>query len=374
MKIIFSSNISWSIYNFRIPLLKALQQDGHQIYTVANKDEYSVKLINEGFNFEEINSNNNATNPIEDLKTIYSYYKIYKKIKPDVICHNAIKPNIYGSIAASMLGIPTINNISGLGTLFIKKSFSTKIAKLLYRFSQKKVAKIFFQNNDDLNLFIQNKLIDKTKVQVIPGSGVNTSRFISSEEKKVGSDFQFLFIGRLLYDKGILEYIDAVKLLKEKYPRVKFNVLGPLYENNATAISKETLATWIENDEIIYLGQSDRVEEVMKNVDCIVLPSYREGLSKVLIEASSMSLPIVTTNVPGCRDVVIDNETGFLCEVKNSIDLADKMEKMLLLPSEMRKEMGIKARKRAVEVFDEKIIIGHYKDAIYSVVQKNLDN
>lgn len=369
MKIIFSSNISWSIYNFRVPLLKALQKEGHQIYTVANKDEYSEKLINEGFNFEEIKSNNNATNPLEDLKAIYSYYKIYKKINPAVICHNAIKPNIYGSIAAGLLNIPVINNISGLGTLFIKKSFSTKIAKLLYKFSQKKAAKIFFQNNDDLNLFIQNKLIDKTKVQVIPGSGVNTQRFVPNVDINDGSDFQFLFIGRLLYDKGILEYIDAVKLLKEKYPKVKFNVLGPLYENNATAISKETLESWIQNKDIIYLGQTDRVEEVMKNADCIVLPSYREGLSKVLIEASSMGLPIVTTNVPGCRDVVIDNETGFLCEVKNSEDLAAKMEKMLLLPYEKRKEMGFKARERAVTVFDEKIIIGHYKEAIYSVVK-----
>lgn len=371
MKIIFSSNISWSIYNFRLKLLKSLQEDGHEIYTVAFKDEYAEKLINEGFHFEAINLNNNSINPFEDLKTIYDYYTIYKKIQPDLICHNAIKPNIYGTIAAGLLNIPTINNISGLGTLFIKKSFSTKVAKLLYKFSQKKATRVFFQNNDDLHLFIKNKLINVSKTQVIPGSGVDTAKFISNGLTKQDEYFHFLFIGRLLYDKGIREYIEAAQLLKDKYPNVKFNILGPLYENNATAITQETLDIWLKNKEISYLGQTDHVEEVMKIAHCVVLPSYREGLSKVLIEASSMGLPIVTTDVPGCKDVVIDNETGFLCKVKNSEDLARKMEKMLLLSSKEREEMGAKARARAIAIFDEKIIIQHYKNNI-KIIQDQL--
>lgn len=146
--------------------------------------------------------------------------------------------------------------------------------------------------------------------------------------------------------------------------------MGPLYENNATAITQETLDNWLKNKEISYLGQTDHVEEVMKTAHCVVLPSYREGLSKVLIEASSMGLPIVTTNVPGCKDVVIDNETGFLCEVKNSEDLANKMEKMLLLSSKERQEMGGKARARAVAVFDEQIIIQHYKNNIKIIQER----
>jgi len=374
MKIIFSSNITWSIYNFRTPLLKSLQSDGHEIYTVANKDEYAEKLEEEGFYFEEINLNNNTTNPFEDLKTIYNYYKIYKKIKPAIICHNAIKPNIYGTIAASMLGIPTLNNISGLGTLFIKKSFSTKIAKWLYRFSQKRATKVFFQNNDDLKLFLQHKLIAKNKCSIIPGSGVNTSKFKPNEKIKQATKFQFLFIGRLLYDKGVREYVEAATILKNKYPKVDFAILGPLYKNNATAISEETLQNWIAAGVINYLGQTDAVETIMANASCVVLPSYREGLSKVLIEASSMELPIVTTNVSGCRDVVVDNVTGFLCEVKNSTDLAIKLEKMLVLTPIERQVMGKKARKRALDVFDEQLIIKQYKNAIYSIVLKNIPN
>jgi glycosyltransferase involved in cell wall biosynthesis len=367
MKIIFSSNISWSIYNFRLALLKSLQNDGHNIYTVASRDKYSKLLENEGFTYKEIILNNNSTNPIKDFKIIRDYYKLYKEIDPDIICHNAIKPNIYGTIAAGFLGIPVVNNISGLGTLFIKKSISTKIAKLLYKISQIKASKVFFQNSDDLNLFIKNKLIDAEKCKVIPGSGVDTFKFSPPEQTIKNDTFHFLFVGRLLYDKGILEYINAINILKKSYPNVTFEVLGPLYENNTTSVKKETLDFWVSEDIINYLGETDNVQCFMEKTDCIVLPSYREGLSKVLIEASSMGLPIVTTNVAGCKDVVIDEETGFLCNAKDSKDLALKMEKMILLSSTERETMGRKARQRAIDCFDQKIIINIYKKTIDSI-------
>ena len=369
MRIVFSSNIAWSIYNFRTPLLKSLQDDGWQIYTLGNKDEYVNKLLSEGFLFEHIDLNNNSTNPFEDLKTIIRYYRIYKRINPDLICHNAIKPNIYGTIAAGLLGIPTVNNISGLGTLFIKQSLSTLLAKWLYKFSQKRASVVFFQNHDDYNLFIDNKLVAKDKCMVIPGSGVNTSKFKPVVQPKLTSPFRFLLVARLLYDKGIQEYINAIKILKSKYPEVVFELLGPLYENNATAITENQLEQWIEEGIINYLGETDDVITIMEKATCIVLPSYREGLSKVLIEASSMGIPIVTTNVPGCRNVVIDNETGFLCKIKDSEDLAFKMEKILKLSPFEYNNISRKARKRAIEVFDEKLIINHYKSAINKIIK-----
>ncbi len=369
MRIVFSSNVSWSIYNFRRGLLNELKNDGNEIFTVALKDEFSEKLQKLGFSHINICINNNSKNPIKDLNLIYQYYKIYKKIAPDIICHNAIKPNIYGTIAAGMLRIPVVNNISGLGTLFIKSSLSTKIAKLLYRISQRKASKVFFQNNDDLQLFLKNKLITKDKCILIPGSGVNTQLFIRDKEvNKKNQNFSFLFIGRLIYDKGIIEYIEAVRIIKNKFSNVEFNILGPIYHSNETAINKSELEGWVKNGYINYIGETDFVKEEMDKVNCIVLPSYREGLSKVLIEASSMSLPIITTNVPGCKDVVIDGETGFLCKVRDSSDLAIQMRKMILLSKEEQVLMGENGRKRAVEVFDEKIIINHYKDVIYSIL------
>lgn len=369
MKVVFSSNISWSIYNFRKGLLLSLLKDGHKVHTVASRDSYSEKLQDLGFNYHEIKINNNSKNPLQDLKTFYQYYKIYKKISPDVICHNAIKPNIYGTLAANILGIPVINNISGLGTLFIKQSFSTRIAKFLYKISQNKAYRVFFQNNDDLELFLNNKLVKSDKTKVIPGSGVNTNKFIPNKTMKGDKPmFSFLFVGRLIYDKGIRELIEASKIMKSKYSNFEVKLLGPIYQSNETAISHSDLELWIEQGIVNYLGESDNVISEMQKVDCLVLPSYREGLSKVLIEASSIELPIITTNVPGCRDVVLDNITGYLAEVKSQDDLFLKMEKMLMLTEEERKSMGIAGRKRAIEVFEEKIIIKHYKNEIYTLL------
>ena len=365
MKIIFSSNISWSIYNFRRGLLMSLKKDGHHIYTIASKDDYSNKLEELGFRHTNIIINNNSKNPINDLNLIYQYYKIYKKIAPDVICHNAIKPNIYGTIAAGILNIPVVNNISGLGTIFINNNFSTIIAKLLYFISQKKAAAVFFQNSSDLELFLKNKLINKNKCIIIPGSGVNTKKFVREMGiNKLNKKFTFLFIARLIYIKGIIEFVEAAKIIKNKFPNVQFDILRPIYSSGETAIKPSELEEWISSGYINYLGESDLVKQEMDKANCVVLPSYREGLSKVLIEASSMSLPIITTNVPGCKDVVIDGETGFLCKVKDHIDLALQMEKMIMLSSQEIKLMGEKGRKRAIEVFDENIIINHYKNII----------
>lgn len=370
MKIVFSSNISWSIYNFRLSLLKSMICDGHECIAVANKDEYTIRIVENGIKFHEISFNNNAKNPFYDLKLIYDYYKLYKLINPDVICHNAIKPNIYGSIAARFLGIPVVNNISGLGTLFIKKSVSTMVAKKLYKISQKKVMPVFFQNSYDLNLFLDEGLIRSNQCELIHGSGVNLNRFKpkNNMETEVSKPFVFLFIGRLLNDKGIREYVDASKILSKLYDDIVLKVLGPIYENNETAITKKDVENWHNSNIIHYLGESDQVEEHLSKADCVVLPSYREGLSKVLIEACSMAKPIVTTNVPGCNDVVIDGLNGFLCSVKNSVDLARKMEDIYLLDSDKRNKMGLEGRHRAETIFDENLIIDQYKKAIYKLI------
>ena len=345
--------------------------EGYEVHVIAEEDEYSTKLIDLGFHFHPISVNNNTKNPINDLGLIFKYLRTYKKINPDIILHNAIKPNIYGTIAAGILRIPIINNISGLGTLFIKKSFSTKIASFLYRISQKFATIVFFQNPNDRSLFIENKLIKEDKTRLIPGSGVDTNRFSPKRFSPSGSDrFTFLFVGRLLFDKGIREYVEAAKEIKNKFSKVVFNVLGPRYQDNSTSISEKDLKTWIQSNLINYLGNTDEVEIELAKADCVVLPSYREGLSKVLIEASSMALPIVTTNVPGCKDVVVDGITGFLCKPKDAKDLKIKMEKMISLPVHEREEMGKKARKRAIDIFDVKKVVAIYYEAIRSIINK----
>jgi glycosyltransferase involved in cell wall biosynthesis len=354
------SNTSWSLFNFRFNLAKELKKNGYDVILVAPYDNYSDRLKEE-FEYHDVWMNNKGTNPKEDIKTVLQFYKLYKTIKPDLVLHFTIKPNIYGTIATNMLGIKTINNIAGLGTLFIKQNFITKIAKWLYKYSQSKADKIFFQNSDDYKMFIDEKLVDKNKCDILPGSGVDTNKFVPVDYKKVDAAFRFLLIARMLWDKGVGEYVEAAKIIKQKYQDVEFQLLGFLDVENRSAISKKQMQKWANEGLVNYLGTSDNVQKEISKADCVVLPSfYREGTPRTLLESASMGKPIITTDNVGCRDVVDDGINGYLCEVKNAQDLAEKMEMMLNLPENKRIEMGNKGRKKMINEFDEKIVINKY--------------
>ncbi|WP_457564531.1 glycosyltransferase family 4 protein, partial [Caminibacter sp.] len=365
-KIAITLNTSWNIYNFRLGLLKALQKEGYEIVCVAPRDEYSKKLEELGFEYREIKINNKGTNPVEELKLIFDFYRLYKDIKPDVLLHYTIKPNIYGSIAAGMLKIPVISNISGLGTVFLNNSLSSKIARKLYKIGLKFPKKVFFQNPHDRELFIKNRLVNPKKTDLLPGSGIDTEKFKPSKIRKNDGKVKFLMVARLVGDKGVNEYIKAAEKLKQD--NVEFALLGAFYPGNPTALSKEEIQKWHNEGVINYLGVSDDVKSIMEEYDVIVLPSYREGLSRVLLEAASLAKPIVTTNVPGCKDVVDDGVNGFLCEVKNASSLAEAMKKMIDLPYERRIEMGKKGREKILREFDERIVIEKYMSEIKNLL------
>ena len=369
-KIIIVSNTSWNLFNFRLELARSIKKNGYEVILVAPYDEYSDRLSEE-FEYHDIYMNNKGTNPREDIKTTIEFYKLYKKIKPDVVLHYTIKPNIYGTIACNMLGIKTINNIAGLGTLFIKQSFVTKIAKYLYKYSQSKADKIFFQNRDDFDMFTGENLVDKNKCDILPGSGVDTKKFLPVEYKKEDEFFRFLLVARMLWDKGIGEYIEASKIIKSKYQNVEFLMLGFLDVKNNSAISKEQMQEWVDAGYVNYLGVSDNVKEEIAKVDCVVLPSfYREGTPRILLESASMAKPIITTDNVGCRDVVDDGVNGYLCKVRNAEDLADKMEMMLGLSESERVEMGRLGREKMIREFDESIVIGKYLDSLNQILKK----
>lgn len=345
----------------------AFQKAGYDVVFVCPYDKYSEN-IKEHFGYVDIEINSKGTNPIEDIKTIYRYYKIYKEVKPDIVLQYTIKPNIYGTIAASMLSIPTINNIAGLGTLFIKHNFVTRIAKWLYKVSQKRATKIFFQNQDDFKMFVEEGLVEKDKCDVLPGSGVDIEKFKPVVKEDDGV-FRFLLISRMLWAKGIQEFVDAAKIIKQKYSNVDFQLLGHLDMQSPTAISKEQMDIWVKDNYVNYLGSSDDVRVEIAQADCIVLPSfYREGTPRILLESASMEKPIITTDNVGCKDVVNDSINGYLCKVKNSKDLANKMEKMLKLTNEQRNIMGKAGRKKIVKEFDEKIVINKYLKAIEGIL------
>jgi len=363
--IAISINTSWNIYNFRMNLIRSLQEEGYKIYAISPKDFYSKELERFGVEHIDIPINNKGTNPLEDLKTIYEYYKIYKELQPNVALHYTIKPNIYGTVGAKLADIPVINNISGLGTVFLNRGFSSKVAKILYRFSLYFSDKVFFQNNYDRELFIDLKLVNKRKTDLLPGSGIDTEKF-SPIETVVKSDdvFYFLFIARLVKDKGLMEYIEAARRLKKIYSNVKFNILGAFYQDNPTAITPKEMNQWVDEGIVEYLGTTNDVKSAIAKNDCIVLPSYREGLSRVLLEAASMEKPIVTTDVPGCREVVEDGYNGYLCKVKDVESLFKAMEKMINLPKKTRVIFGKRGREKVKLQFDEKLVIDAYKNAI----------
>jgi len=357
-------NTSWNIFNFRTGLLKALQEEGYRIVAIAPKDSFSHRLEALGFEYYEIKMNNKGTNTFEDLMLIADFYKLFKTIKPDVTLHYTIKPNIYGTLAAKLAGVPVINNVSGLGTVFLDDRFTSKIARWLYRVTFQFSKKVFFQNKHDRELFIERRLVDEAKTDRLPGSGIDINKYIPVKHPVDKGNVKFLFIARLLRDKGLFEYVDAARALKPRYPNVSFGILGPFYPDNPSAVTEESMERWQNEGVIDYLGVSENVEDFIATSDCVVLPSYREGLSRVLLEASIMARPIVTTNVPGCQELVDEGYNGYVCKVKDAEDLARKMEKMLLLEDIERINMGLHGRQKIINEFDEKIVIKKYKEAI----------
>ena len=241
------------------------------------------------------------------------------------------------------------------------------IVKILYRFSQKFSCKTFFQNPDDLDLFIRSKLVQPQKTGLLPGSGVDVNRFFPLKKRR-SELFQFLLFGRLLWEKGIREYVEAAKIVKARIADVEFQLLGVVDDANPRCISESQLRVWEQDGYIVWLGSADDVRPFIAAADCVVLPSYREGTPRSLLEAASMGKPLITTNTPGCKQVVEDGENGYLCEAKDPIHLASVMEKMLNMSEERRMSMGEKGRNKMVVEFDEKIVSGKYLETINKIL------
>lgn len=359
MKIAIVLNTSWNIYNFRMNFVKTLLGHGYEVHTIAPHDSYTHFLEEAGCIHHDITMDSRGVNPIKDTALFFELLSIYRKVKPDTILHFTIKPNVYGTLAASILHIPTINNVCGLGTVFLKKNLVSVIAMGLYKLAFLFPKKVFFQNSDDLKLFLDRKLIPKQSADLIPGSGIDLSRFQPMEYNR-NRVFTFLLISRLITDKGILEYIQAIETLKQKGFQARFQLLGAKDPKHQRGIQLPVIDQWINSGTIEYLGTTDDVRTFIQKADCIVLPSYREGTPRTLLEAASSSKPIIATDVPGCHHVVEDNHNGLLCKMKNASDLAEKMEKMTRLDDQTLKKFGENGRKKIEILFDERFVIDKY--------------
>lgn len=361
-KLLFVANTAWSMYKFRLPLLRALRERGYEPVIVAPRDEHSGKLRELGFRVIDIQLSQKGINPLDDLRTYFQLKKIYRKESPFHIFHYTIKPNIYGSIAANALKLPATSIVTGLGYTFINKTVVSRIAVRLYRFAFRRAKEVWFLNEEDINTFVQGNIVDPKKTFLLNGEGVDTQSFSPPPGLPVSSnkDTTFCFIGRLLYDKGIREYVHAARVLKRKHANLQFQIVGFLNVANPSAVTRQEMSDWVGEGIVQYLGAVDDVKPIIAAADCIVLPSYREGMSMILMESASMAKPIITTDIPGCQQLVDDGVTGFLCKTRDAADLILQLEKFIGLRSEQRIEMGNKARKKMLDCFDVERVIEVY--------------
>jgi glycosyltransferase involved in cell wall biosynthesis len=348
-----------------------LIEQGAEVSIIAPRDRTFPLMEAMGCRCVDLPMASKGTNPRDDLRTLAALYREYRATRPQIVFHYTIKPNIYGTIAAKLAGIPSIAVTTGLGYVFIQQSGTANIAKKLYRFAFRFPREVWFLNKDDRQAFIdQNLLVKPERARLLHGEGVDLDEYAFQPLPRANPQtegFFFVLIGRLLWDKGVAEYVEAARRIRAKYPYARFQLLGPAGVDNPSAITLDEVQAWQREGVIDYLGEATDVRAFIGNADCVVLPSYREGVPRTLMEASAMGRPIVATDVPGCREVVENGVTGFLCEVKDPDSLTQQLERMLLASHAARAEMGVAGRAKVTREFDENGVVERYKGTIRAI-------
>lgn len=372
VKIAFVANTSWNIYNFRLNLIQFFLAHKYDVICIAPVDAYSDEIKKLPVTFVPVNIDSKGNNPFKDGLVIGALYRIYKQHKPDIILQYTIKPNIYGTIAAKWCGIPTINTVTGLGTVFLHDTVVARLARVLYRFSFRFAQHTVFQNEDDRNVFVEQGIVTHGRTSIIQGSGVNTGYFIPKLKQK-GATFVFLMVARLLYDKGIIEYAKASKMLYEQYgDQIQCVLVGAIDSDKKLGIAQQDVAEWANEHKLIYKPFERTILHEYQAATVVVLPSYREGLSKSLLEAGACGKPLIASNVSGCKEIVIDGWNGYVCNARDAVALYDKMNLMLQISSETLAGMGNNSRLFVEQNFSDKIIFNDYFCLIMQI-EKNTD-
>jgi glycosyltransferase involved in cell wall biosynthesis len=357
MKVAFFANTDWYLYNFRLSLAKALRDKGVEVVLLSPQGAYVKRLQEAGFRWVEIPLPRNHANPFASLVTLFSLWSFYRKEKPVLVHHYTTRCVLSGSFAAHLAGIKAIvNSITGLGFVFTDNHLVRKIlrsAVLLAYWIVLRKTRLVFQNPSDRGLFLDLKLVAPDSAELVYGSGVDTDLFRPAPEPQ-GTPV-VLFPGRFLRDKGIFEFVEAARIIRDNIT-VRFILVGDLYEGNPSSISAQQLQAWQDAGVVEYWGWNDRMYSVYPLVNIVCLPSYREGLSKTLIEACASGRAIVTTDVPGCRDVVVHGKNGLLVPSKNAGALANAIQDLINSP-EIRRQMAIAGREMAEQKFSTKKVI-----------------
>ncbi len=358
--VLFCSNSFWSIHNFRGGPIRALLAAGHPVHVVAPDDDYSPLLRDMGCHVHIMPMASKGRNPFQDIALTWRLYRLYRQIRPAVCFHYTIKPNIYGAMAAHWAGIPSVSITTGMGTVFINKSLVTHVVRLLYGYAFRHTLENWLLNHADFEAMVEGGLVDARKARLLPGEGVNLDHFSLAPWPKNDGTFRCLLIARLLRDKGVLEFVEAARVVKASMPQVRFQLLGPADVENPTAISREQVSQWEKEGLVEYLGVTQEVRPFIAQAHCIVLPSYREGLSRTLLEASAMGRPIVTTDVQGCREVVDEGVNGWVVPAQDATALAAKMLHAANMSEGDLIAAGTAGRAKVAQNFDERLVIAEY--------------
>lgn len=357
-------NAAWNIWNFRKPLVEALLDDGHRVTVLAPPDESSERLAALGCAVRPLTMRVDGLNPLQDLQLARRFGRVFRDEAPDIVLSYTIKNNIFGAGAARASGVPFVPNVTGLGTAFLSGPLLQAVSVQLYRRAFAGLPRVFFQNGDDRDLFVRYRIVREAQTWLLPGSGIDLARFAPAPPPDPAAPQVFLMIARVVRDKGVLEFVEAARRIRATHPEARFRLLGALGSQNRSAIDPAMVDGWVAEGAIEYCGVTDDVRPHVAAASCVVLPSYREGAPRTLIEAAAMARPVIATDVPGCRTVVEDGVTGLLCQVRDAASLADAFARFLALPAAARTGMGAAGRAKMAREFDQALVIDAYRDAI----------
>lgn len=370
MKVAIVANTAWYLYNFRLNLAKALHAEGHEPVFISPADPYATKLQEAGFAHRHWPLSGAGKNPLNEIRSIFALSRLLRAEAPGAVLSYTPKGNIYSGLALRGRPGMFLPNISGLGGVFSTGGLLAMLVRRLYRQAiSRRATRVFFQNEDDMGQFVAAGIIEPARTERLMGSGVDLQRFrLRPLPSAIGTDSNavvtFLLVARLIPEKGIAEYAAAAREFRIEGINARFRLLGAPAEGRGLSMTQ--VRAWHDEGVIEYLGTSDNVPEVMAQADCLVLPSYyREGVPRSLIEGAAMGRPVITTDMPGCRDVVEPGISGWLCQPKSVESLRQALRELVDMSPMERSAMGENGRRRAVSLFDESAIIDRYASVLH---------
>ncbi|MGR3433963.1 MAG: glycosyltransferase family 4 protein [Shimia sp.] len=364
MHLMLTANAGFNLVNFRAGLIRALAADGHRLTALVPPSDADAALRAMGLTVRPLPMDPKGTAPHRDLALTGRILRALRRDRPEALLSWTIKNNVYGGLAARATGVPLLPNVTGLGTAFLAGGPMTRVAEALHARAFRAAPVVFYQNRDDRALFEARGLARPAQGVLLPGSGVDTARFAPVPLPGDPDAPHFAMVARLLRDKGCAEFAAAAAQVAAAHPGARFTFVGPMGAANRSAIDRATLDGWLAQGAVGWAGSVEDVRPAIAGADCVVLPSYREGMPRALLEAAAMGRPVIATDVPGCRDALVPGETGLLARVRDAGDLARAMEAMIALGPAGRAAMGAAGRARIVAHFDEALVVAAYRRAL----------